>query len=345
MSLDICLTQADEETGRNLVSADHQILPLQEYDRIVVFFSGGKDATACVLHLLELGVERSKIELHHHLVDGEEGREHFMDWPVTTAYCRAFASAFGLKISFSWKEFGFKGEMLRKDTPTARTFIPVEGQGTIAIGGKGPTGTRCKFPQISASLTTRWCSSYLKISCGDAYINNNDKFLHAKTLVITGERAQESASRAKYKVTERHRTDRRNGRLRRLVDHWRPVHAWTEKQVWDIIARHKVNPHHAYRLGWGRVSCMKCIFGGPNQWASVRVIDPIGFEKILQHEIAFGVTIHRQRNVAEQADRGTPYVMARELINASMSTDYKEPIFVDDWILPAGAFGEGCGPV
>jgi len=40
------------------------------YDKILVAFSGGKDSIACVLHLLDLGIPRSSIELHHHLVDG-----------------------------------------------------------------------------------------------------------------------------------------------------------------------------------------------------------------------------------------------------------------------------------
>jgi len=33
-----------------------------DYDKIIVFFSGGKDSTACVLHLLDLGVPKEDIE-------------------------------------------------------------------------------------------------------------------------------------------------------------------------------------------------------------------------------------------------------------------------------------------
>ena len=63
---------------------------LVDYDRFVVFFSGGKDSIACFLHLVDQGVDISKIELHHHLVDGRES-EALMDWPVTEGYCRQFA--------------------------------------------------------------------------------------------------------------------------------------------------------------------------------------------------------------------------------------------------------------
>jgi len=69
----------------------HDFLPtphmdLASYDVIIVAFSGGKDSAACVLHLLDLGVPKHKIELWHHLVDGREGST-LMDWPCTEAYC------------------------------------------------------------------------------------------------------------------------------------------------------------------------------------------------------------------------------------------------------------------
>lgn len=58
---------------------------LAQYDHIIVAFSGGKDSWACLLHLLDLGVERKKVELWHHLVDGREGST-LMDWAVTEDY-------------------------------------------------------------------------------------------------------------------------------------------------------------------------------------------------------------------------------------------------------------------
>ncbi len=70
---------------------------LDTYATIIVAFSGGKDSVACVLHLLELGVPRERIELWHHDVDGREGST-LMDWPVTRAYCRAFADGEEAKV-------------------------------------------------------------------------------------------------------------------------------------------------------------------------------------------------------------------------------------------------------
>ncbi len=178
-------------------------------------------------------------------------------------------------------------------------------------------------------------------------ITNQTRFAGSRTLVITGERAEESSARAKYKALEPHRTDRRHGRLKRHVDHFRPVLSWSEEEVWQIIARHGVVPHPAYFVGFGRCSCSICIFGSPNQWATIRKIDPQRFARVAAYEEEFGLTIHRTRTVVEQADRGIPYEAATERnARIALSHIYDQPILVDpgDWEFPAGAFGESAGP-
>lgn len=319
---------------------------LHTYDKILVAFSGGKDSLACLLHLLESGIDASRIELHHHLVDGDGS---LMDWPVTKSYCEAVATAFGLPIFFSWREGGFEREMNRDGTPTAPVFFETTHQHgfTKSAGGKGPPGTRLRFPQVSADLSVRWCSAYLKIDVMAALIRNDPRFQGQRLLVITGERAEESPARARYATFEPHRSDLRNGRVPRHVDAWRPVHAWPEREVWSIIQRWGVVPHPAYCLGWGRLSCMCCIFGSANQWASIRQISPDQFGRIAAYEAAFGATIHRTRSVVELADRGTPYPSIREdIVAQAMADTFTGPIRLppDAWVLPAGAYGEAAGP-
>ena len=328
--------------------AELQAMELDSYDTIIVAFSGGKDSVACVLHLLDLGVPKHKIELWHHLVDGREG-SMLMDWACTEAYCRAFAEALGLKIYFSWKEGGFEREMHRNDTPTAQTWFEIPNlNGGVTLnrtGGKGPNGNRHNlFPQVSPDLSVRWCSAYLKIDVCAAAIRNQSRFNHKRTLVVTGERAEESAARAKYNTLEPHRADRRSGKLRRHVDQWRPVHAWSREQVWDIIERYRVNPHPGYRLGWGRLSCAACIFGNESQWASLRVVNPKQFARIVELEKASGKTIKRKLSVIETAAKGKPYKMRDEDIKAALADTWGEPIIVTDWKLPAGAYGDSNGP-
>ena len=74
-----------------------ELLPLEEYDQVIVLYSGGKDSTAAYYKLRELGVPKEKIELWHHDVDGGHP-DRRMDWPVTQAYVRAFAQAEGVPL-------------------------------------------------------------------------------------------------------------------------------------------------------------------------------------------------------------------------------------------------------
>lgn len=325
------------------------VLDLSVYDRFVVAFSGGKDSTAVFLHLLELGVAPGRIELWHHDIDGREMPNLRMDWPSTPDYCRKFGQAFRVPLYFSWKQGGFEGELFRENALTRPTSFTTPDGEIVTVGGdRGKLATRRRFPQVSADLSVRWCSAYLKIDVASKAITNQLRFYEGKTLFLTGERAEESPGRAHYAEFEPHRTDNRDGALRpRWVDHWRPVHKWTEAQVWDIIRRWRVNPAPAYHLGWGRLSCLACIFGSPNQWASVQQVSPDLFDTIATLEDDFGCTIQRSESVRQRAARGKAYPMDPDVIRLAMSEEYTAPIILPpdvEWTMPAGAFGENDGP-
>lgn len=323
-----------------------ELLPLAEYDKIIVAFSGGKDCTAAFLHLLEQGADPARMELWHHDVDGREG-EPLMDWGCTPSYCRAFAKAMGVRIRFQWKEGGFCREMLRENSKTAPVMFELE-DGTIAqAGGKlGKETTRLKFPQVSADLSVRWCSAYLKIDVAAIALNNDPSMVGKKILFVTGERRQESTARSKYAEVEEHRCH--SGR--KTVHQWRAVIDYSEQDVWEIIERHKVRPHPAYYLGWGRVSCLLCIFGDNDQMASARKLAPAQFDRVAGYEADFGVTIRKGLTVVSAADKGTPYpeVDVEELRAMAMSHNYPVSMirFADgaEWVLPSGAYKRCGGP-
>lgn len=325
---------------------------LAEYFRFIVAFSGGKDSIACFLHLLEAGVDPGRIELWHHDIDGREGDNGFlMDWPSTPAYCRAFAEEFGVPISYSWREGGFAREFGRSETPTAATLFEDQAGEVHRRGGTGRPGTRLKFPQVTANLSQRWCSAYLKIDVAAIALRNQPRFNGEKTLILTGERAAESAARSKYLKFEPDRADSRNGKLARHIDHWRPVHGWSEGDVWAILKRHRINPPPAYQLGWGRLSCLFCIFGSRDQWASARAVAPKEFARVAKAEASTGLTIHRKLSVNQLADSGTPYpVISADpaLVGDVLSAGpWVRPVRCrseEEWQTPHGAFKDSTGP-
>lgn len=319
---------------------------LQSYDNIILAFSGGKDSLAALLWLFELGARPDQIELWHHAIDGQDGQQ-FMDWPCTHAYCEAVAGAFDLPLYYSWKVGGFKRELLRQNQRTAPTSFEDQNQVVITKGGtRGSKSTRRKFPQLSSNLNTRWCSAYLKIDVCKTALRNQERFKDSRTLVLTGERGQESAARAKYEQFEPHAADLRDGkRYTRHVDHWRPLLEWYEVDVWAIIEKYSVRPHPAYYLGWGRVSCALCIFGSKDQWATARRVLPRQFEAVADLESEFTMTIREGATIRQLADTGNAYdSVTPERVAAARSSDYSQQVIMDNWQLPAGAFGDSAGP-
>ncbi|MCP1237634.1 phosphoadenosine phosphosulfate reductase family protein [Gluconobacter kondonii] len=319
---------------------------LASYDSIIVAVSGGKDGTACLLALLEAGAPAAHIEIWHHEVDGA-GRS-FMDWPSTGPYVAALARDFSLPLYRSWREGGFEREMLRDTAPTAPVVFETP-DGLIKAGGQGPEGTRLRFPQVSASLSVRWCSASLKVDVADRALRGQDRFLNRRTLMVTGERAEESPARARYAAFEPHRTDTRNGtRRRRHVDHWRPVHAWSEAEIWAILKRWRVMPAFPYQAGFSRLSCAFCIFGNADQFATLKWIDANRFARLVRYEKDFGCTIKRDRGLGQLASKGMIYQAARsrpDLVAACLSAQSIPSVLTEDWTLPAGAYGTGGGPL
>lgn len=314
---------------------------LLSYDHYIVCFSGGKDSSATFLYLLDAGVSRSKIELWHQDIDGCE--KAFFDWPVTRNYCRRFAEAFGVPLYLQWKSGGFRRELLRSNARTAPSCFELPGGKLGSCGGEmGSYGTRMRFPQLSADLRTRWCSAYLKINVCTAAIINQERFRNSRTLVLSGERGEESPQRAKYAIWEPDRADLRSGRRAwRLVDRHRPIRDWTEKQVWDLLRKYRVQAHPCYYLGWPRCSCLFCIFGNACQFASAAKISKSALDEIIALERMFGYTLKRGISLPELLETGTPYAaMTDKLCALASQENYDLPIIIPrykQWLLPAGA--------
>ena len=108
---------------------------------------------------------------------------------------------------------------------------------------------RQKFPAKGSTHQGRWCSGSLKASVQDSVTANLTKTQKdIKLLIVSGERRGESIGRSKYNEIEIHRTNAVS-KHHRTVHQWRPVIDYSERDIWEVLKRHKVNPHPCYRAG------------------------------------------------------------------------------------------------
>lgn len=336
----------------DIVAFEQHLIDDTSYTFLVAF-SGGKDSVACVLDLLDRGVDPSRIILHHHEVDG--GEKNLWDWKITNQYCQAFADAMHLPLLFSRRDGGITREIFR--TNEGRQSVSYQrhvGGDFIELKSRAGSSTKMMFPAISPDLSKRWCSEVVKIGVLDRVINNNPDYATGKFVVVTGERKEESTKRAEYFDIIEHRCNTK----KRTVFQWRPILRWSEQQVWDIIECHNIQCHPCYQLGWGRCSCQTCIFGSSDIWASIAEINP---EKIEQMEMietltgghtlytkkVKGIRKHQPMTIREKVAAGTsiiPQDVDRAYWIEQATVAFTAPIFCNNWTLPAGAFKDAsCG--
>jgi 3'-phosphoadenosine 5'-phosphosulfate sulfotransferase (PAPS reductase)/FAD synthetase len=301
---------------------------------VLVAFSGGKDSIAMVLYLLELGIDKDRIHLHHHDVDG--GAERTFDWACTKSYVKRFADEIGLKLFFSYRKGGIQRAIYRNNEPKQDVYFQLSpgGKYQIAPSNKKKLNTRLKFPAIAGDLRTRWCSPEVKIDVFRTVVSNHPLYKKSKFFVLTGERRLESEKRKHYDEVER---DVHLNTKSRKVLSWKPVIDWSEQMVWDIIERWKIQPHPAYMLGWSRCSCMICIFNSANIWSNIYDIDPKRVDKIGETEIDIGFTLHNNQNIYDYVASGESWALDPYWVTQATG-EFTAPLFVDKWVRPLGAF-------
>lgn len=356
-----------------------ELLPLEEYDLIILLISGGKDSIASYYKLLELGVPKQKIEFWHHDIDGGNPSRR-MDWRCTSHYIHAFSEAEQIPLRVSWRKNGFFGELYRIGASE-----PIEWQepGTreiircmlskkyiecLKLKEKSPAdmekqlkefGYRMKFPMKTGDLSRRWCSAYLKIMVADTVLRNLHSLEHfgkpggksgkdTRLLIVSGERRGESAGRSKYNEMEVHRTNAA-AKSRRIVHQWRPVIDYSEKDVWEVLKRHKVNPHPCYRAGWNRCSCAMCIFSTPKLFAGIRELYPEDYGMLRQDEKVLGFTLDNDCDLDTFIGNAGSCVYHgdKEAIHSLVTGEFSaDSVYVQgEWKYPAGAFhGAEGGP-
>lgn len=338
-----------------------ELLPLEEYDLIVVLISGGKDSVACYLKLLELGVPKERIEFWHHDIDGGHPSRR-MDWKCTKNYVKALADAEGIKLRVSYRVNGFFCELYRigasepiewidpdtgevKQCKLSSNYLKckeLKEQATEEMEELlKKYGYRMKFPAKTGDLSRRWCSAYLKICVADTVVSNLEETKRdKKILIVSGERRGESAGRSKYNEMEIHRTNA-EAKAHRIVHQWRCCIDYSEKDVWELLKRHHINPHPCYRIGWNRCSCMMCIFSTPRLFAGVKELFPDDYAALRHDEEVLGFTLDNKKNLDEFIGDTQSCVCWKDkaAIHSILTGEFNtDDIYTNDWNYPVGAF-------
>ena len=192
-------------------------------------------------------------------------------------------------------------------------------------------------------------SGNLKAAVQDSVTSNLEQTKeNVKILVVSGERRGESKGRSKYNEIEIHRTNA-PAKAHRIVHQWRPVIDYSERDIWEVLKRHKVNPHPCYRAGWNRCSCAMCIFSTPKLFAGIKEIYPEEFEALKRDEEILGFTLDNKCDLetfvgdAESCVYHGDFEALRSLITGEFTID---DVYVKGrWMYPAGAFhGAEGGP-
>ena len=326
-----------------------ELFPLEDYDLIVVLISGGKDSVACYLKLLELGVPKEKIEFWHHDIDGGHPSRR-MDWRCTQNYVKALADAEGVKLRVSYRVNGFFGELYRIGASEPIEWIDPD-TGQVRQCKLSSNYLKCKelkaenfpssFTAKGGTHSGRWCSGNLKAAVQDSVTANLEETKNnKKILIVSGERRGESAGRSKYNELEIHRTNA-EAKAHRIVHQWRAVIDYSEKDVWELLKRHHINPHPCYRIGWNRCSCAMCIFSTPRLFAGFKELFPDEFAELRHDEEVLGFTLDNKKNLDEFVGCAESCVCwdDKDAIHSILTGEFgTDDIYVETWNYPAGAF-------
>lgn len=135
----------------------------------------------------------------------------------------------------------------------------------------------------------------------------------------------------------------------RIVHQWRPVIDYSEKDIWEVLKRHNVNPHPCYRAGWNRCSCAMCIFSTPKLFAGIREIYPEEYELLKKDEVILGFTLDNKCDLDTFVGDAKSCVYRGDLdaIYSLITGEFTvDDVYVKrEWKYPAGAFhGAEGGP-
>ncbi len=222
------------------------------WDLVVVACSGGKDSRV-LLHRAYHEYPRDRLLVIYNLL----GNEH----PGSPQEVADWCADLGLPLLYTWKDENNRSRY-GPEVPPAYTHLDADLVVNLAEG-------RGRWPDRSNPL----CTSTGKRDTTDVLIRHaGDDLGGRKILLLTGERAGESAARARKPEWQlRGATSPRKGRL--VVWH-RAMLRWTEAEVWDYLRRHRIPVPASYAQGFPRHSCIHCIHKSWEEMCLAFVLHP-----------------------------------------------------------------------
>ncbi|MFI1012579.1 phosphoadenosine phosphosulfate reductase family protein [Streptomyces sp. NPDC020965] len=226
---------------------------LRAADWILLNSSGGKDSQAMASHVCalaaKLGLLHRVVVVHADLGD--------IEWEGTRKLAADQARRLGVRFEVVRAE---GGDLLAR---TVARFFKLKARAEKEARDQGLDPAAVKIAPAWPSSAARWCTSDLKRGPIRKLITRlvaelGDLGRPARILSCMGQRAAESAPRAKLAPVE---IDRPASSGKRHVTVWRPIHGWSDAEVWKEIARSGLPYHEAYDWGMSRLSCSFCVLG------------------------------------------------------------------------------------
>jgi 3'-phosphoadenosine 5'-phosphosulfate sulfotransferase (PAPS reductase)/FAD synthetase len=247
-------------------------MKLGDYSAVVIAISGGKDSQTILGVVLAMAREQSyggQIMAIH----ADTGAE----WRESLPHCEMLCQHYGIPLKVALPHRALPDHIERR---------------CLMMAKQEPCG-KPGWP----SPKQRYCTSDCKRTPIESAVRAEfSAALGKNIMVVTGERREESAHRAKLPEMD---PDARLTAGLRTVTKYRPILNYTLAQVWAHIAATGLPRHVAYDRGNDRLSCALCVLASDGDIRRGAEARPDLSERFLRIERETGFTFRHKKSLAQ----------------------------------------------